>query len=266
MPPSQEIGTDTRRKPSKAAMPKRKRHEEVAEHIELLVLSHRIGIGGRLPSERELMERFGVGRSTVREALFKLNRMGLVQLAPGSQARITRPTAELIVNELAGAARHFLAALDGMKHFQHARQLFEVGLAREAASRASDEGIKALEEALEANCRSIGDQTRFVETDLEFHFVLARIANNPIFTSLMTALGEWLGTQRAVSAQGGATQSDAYAQHASIFKAIAKRDPERAGRAMQIHLEAVAEWYWHAIAKCGSSESSAVPSKSYSRD
>ena len=91
-------------------MPKRKRHEEVAEHIELLVLSHRIGIGSRLPSERELMERFGVGRSTVREALFKLNRMGLVQLAPGSQARITRPTAELIVNELAGAARHFLAA------------------------------------------------------------------------------------------------------------------------------------------------------------
>ena len=82
MPPSQEIGTDTRRKPSKAAMPKRKRHEEVAEHIELLVLSHRIGIGSRLPSERELMERFGVGRSTVREALFKLNRMGLVQLAP----------------------------------------------------------------------------------------------------------------------------------------------------------------------------------------
>ena len=247
-------------------MPRRKRHEEVVEHIELLVLSDRIGIGGRLPSERELMERFGVGRSTVREALFKLNRMGLVELAPGSPARITTPTAELIVSELAGAARHFLAVPEGTKHFQQARQLFEVGLAREAASRASDEGIKMLEEALKANRGSIGEQTRFVETDLEFHFVLARIANNPIFTSLMTALGEWLGKQRAVSAQGGATQSEAYAQHASIFEAISKRDPERAGRAMQTHLEAVAQWYWRAVADAGSTESGAVHSKPSFKD
>ena len=234
--------------PAKGVVLKRKRHEEIAEHIELLVLSDRIGVGGRLPSERELMERFGVGRSTVREALFKLNRMGLVELAAGSPARITRPTAELIVNELSGVARHFLAAADGMEHFQHARQLFEVALAREAASRASDDGVKQLAEALDANRASIGDQPRFVETDLEFHFALARIANNPIFTSLMTAVGTWLGKQRVVSAQGGATQSDAYAQHEAIFEAIANRDPERAGRAMQIHLEAVAEWYWRALA------------------
>ena len=66
MPPSQQIRRTRQRNPSKAPVPRRKRHEEVVEHIELLVLSDRIGIGGRLPSERELMERFGVGRSTVR--------------------------------------------------------------------------------------------------------------------------------------------------------------------------------------------------------
>ena len=57
------------------AAPMRKRHEEIVEHIEWLVLSDRIGSGNQLPSERRLMERFGVGRSTVREALFKLSRM-----------------------------------------------------------------------------------------------------------------------------------------------------------------------------------------------
>lgn len=243
MPASHRVRASKPMRAPISCVPKRKRHEEVVEHIELLVLSDRIGIGGRLPSERELMERFGVGRSTVREALFKLNRMGLVEMAPGLPARITRPTAGLIVNELAGAARHFLAVPEGMKHFQHARQLFEIGLAREAAAHAPDEGIKLLARALKENRNSIGDQARFVDTDLEFHFVLARITGNPIFTSLMTAVSEWLGKQRAISAQGGATQSEAYAQHASIFQAIFKRDPERAGRAMQTHLEAVAKWY-----------------------
>ena len=126
MATSQRVDRKARDQLAKAATRKRKRkrHEEIAEHIELLVLSDRIGLGGRLPSERELMERFGVGRSTVREALFKLNRMGLVELTAGAPARITRPTAELILNELAGVARHFLASPEGMKHFQHARLLF----------------------------------------------------------------------------------------------------------------------------------------------
>ena len=55
----------------------------------------------------------------------------------------------------------------------------------------------------------------------------------------MAALGEWLGKQRAISAQGGATQSTAYAEHVAIFEAIAQRDAERAGRAMHSHLESV---------------------------
>lgn len=70
----------------------------------------------------------------------------------------------------------------------------------------------------------------------------------------MTALGEWLGKQRAMSARGGATQSAAYARHAAIFEAVVERDPERAGRAMQSHLEAVADQYWCAIANGGGSE------------
>jgi GntR family transcriptional repressor for pyruvate dehydrogenase complex len=254
MATSQRVDRTPRGQLAKGATPKRKRHEEIAEHIELLVLSDRIGLGGRLPSERELMGRFGVGRSTVREALFKLNRMGLVELTAGAPARITRPTAELILNELAGVARHFLGSPEGMKHFQHARLLFEVALAREAASRIDDEGLGILSDALEANHRSIGDQARFVETDLEFHLALAGIANNPVFTSLMTAVGEWLGKQRAVSAQGGATQSAAYAEHAAIFEAISQRDPDRAGRAMQRHLEAVAEQYWRAGANADGSK------------
>jgi GntR family transcriptional repressor for pyruvate dehydrogenase complex len=238
-----ELNPRARKSPAR----RRKRYEEIAEHIELQILSDRLGEGGRLPSERELMERFGVGRSTVREALFSLQRMGLVEVMSGAPARITRPTADSIIGALAGAARHFLATPIGVRHFQHARLLFEVGLARDAASRADDTKIARLAAALDANRRSIGDQTSFLQTDLDFHFTLAEISGNPIFTSVNVALNDWLGKQREMSVRGGATQSSAYAQHAAIFDAIAARDPIRAQQTVEAHLTTVARQYWTGV-------------------
>jgi GntR family transcriptional repressor for pyruvate dehydrogenase complex len=222
----------------------RKRYEEIAEHVELQILSDRLGEGGRLPSERELMEQFGVGRSTVREALFSLQRMGLVEVTSGAPARITRPTAESIIEALAGAARHFLATPVGVRHFQHARLLFEVALVRDVAMQADDAKIAKLATALDANRRSIGHQTDFLQTDFDFHKTLAEITENPILTSVNVALNDWLGKQREMSVRGGAKQSNAYAQHAAIFDAIAARDPLRAQQAMEAHLTTVARQYW----------------------
>jgi DNA-binding FadR family transcriptional regulator len=227
--------------------PRRKRHEEIAEHIELQIITDRIAVGDSRPSERDLMDQFGVGRSTVREALFRLQRMGLVTLRQGAPARAARPTTEGMVGELDGAARHFLSTPDGVRHFQHARLLFEVSLARDAALHADDEKLARLAEALSANRRAIGDQPRFVQTDLDFHFTLAQIAGNPIFTALIRALGDWLGKQRALSAQGGATQHDVYTQHAAIVDAITARDPVRAAQAMDDHLTKVTRLYWRAV-------------------
>jgi GntR family transcriptional repressor for pyruvate dehydrogenase complex len=230
------------------ARPRRKRYEEIAEHLELSILSDRIAVGSRLPSERDLMEQFGVGRSTVREALFRLQRMGLITLSQGAPARAARPTAEAMVSELSGAARHFLSIPDGVRHFQHARTMFEVSLAREAALRADDTKLARLSEALAANRAAIGNQERFIQTDLDFHATLARMTGNPIFTALTQALAEWLGKQREVSARGGATQMDVYEQHAAIYDAIAARDAVRAQQAMEDHLRQVARRYWRAMA------------------
>jgi len=234
-------------RPRRPSARRRKRYDEIAEHIELQILSDRLGEGRRLPSERELMEHFGVGRSTVREALFSLQRMGLVEVMSGVPARVTVPTAKSIISALAGAARHFLATPNGMRNFQHARLLFEVGLARDAALRADDVKIARLSAALDANRRSIGNQDQFLQTDLDFHFTLAEVSENPIFTSVNVAVNEWLGKQREMSARGGATQSSAYAQHSAIYDAIAARDPIRAQLAMEAHLTTVARQYWIAV-------------------
>src|SRR5512132_3084835 len=111
-----------------APVRKRKLYEEIVERLETLMLDGSLAPGEQLPSERELMTTFQVGRTAVREALFALNRMGLISLQNGERAVVTRPTASALLDELSPSIRHMLQAPEGIQHFQDARTLFEVAL------------------------------------------------------------------------------------------------------------------------------------------
>lgn len=225
---------------------RRKRYEEVAEHIELLIFSGKLPVGRKIPSERELMSAFGVGRSTVREALFTLQRKGLLSARGGAAAQVARPTADTLIEEVSGAARHMLNRPDGMRQLQSARKLFEVGLAREAALHASADDLIQLQAALDAN-GAASDLAEFQRTDMLFHYTLALIAHNPVFTSFHHALSSWLAEQRAVSALAGATRTEMFEQHRAIYNGIAAREVLQAQAAMERHLDNVAIYYWRAM-------------------
>ena len=192
-----------------------------------------------------MMAHFGVGRPAIREALFALQRMGLVVVANGERPRVSSPTTKTLLGELAGAARSMLAKPEGMRAFQQARALFESALAEEAARLATLDDILALEKALAANKDSIGDDARFMRTDVAFHFAVATIPRNPIYVALHEAIVEWLVDQRSVSLRRPGTDRLAYpiASRASI-EAIEARDPVAAGRAMRGHLDEIAGRYW----------------------
>lgn len=224
----------------------RKKFEEISDHLELMIFAGRLSQGDKLPSERELMAQFGAGRSSVREAIFSLQRKGLVSVRAGTQARITRPTANSLVNDLTGAVRHLLARPEGVRDLQNARLLLEVGLARNAALAATSEDIAALKHALEEN-RAAKSHEDFSRTDMMFHYTLARISRNEIFSALNSALTEWLAEQRKISALSGVTFDDVYSQHDAIFRAIADRNAIAAQEAMEIHLTAVARNYWRKL-------------------
>src|SRR4051812_36088041 len=108
---------------------KRRLSEDVADHLEVMIRDGEFAEDSRLPSERELMRRFGVGRPSVREALLHLSKMGLVEVGSGERARVTSPTPQFVIDALAGPARHLIAAPGGIQNFQNARIFFEVGLA-----------------------------------------------------------------------------------------------------------------------------------------
>jgi DNA-binding FadR family transcriptional regulator len=225
---------------------RRKLYEEIVEQIERLMLEGRLTPGDQLPSERELMSRFQVGRTAVREALFALNRMGLVSLQNGERAMVTLPTPRILLNELSGSVRHMLSAADGVRNFQHARALFETALVRDAAANASDEDIARLEAALERNRESLGDAEAFIASDVAFHYVLAEMPRNPIFTALHAAIAEWLQEQRATSVHEHGSPDAAFSAHRRIFLAVQARDVDEAERAMRDHLAEVSRFYWQA--------------------
>lgn len=223
---------------------RRRLYEEVAAKLEAEICSGLYRVGDALPSERELMGRFGVGRPAVREALFSLQKLGLIAIRHGGRARITQPTRQIVVDALSGAARHLLSEADGVRQFQQARAFFEVGLARVAAECAEPSDISALERALAANRDALGDLGAFERTDVEFHHAIAQIARNPIFEAIHQAMFGWLTEQRHITLGAARQQELAYRAHQQILAAIRDRNPDRAERMMRDHLQQVAKTYW----------------------
>lgn len=222
----------------------KKLYEQVAERIAEAIRSKQYAPGDQLPSERELMELLGVGRPAVREALFALQRMGLVEVRSGTRARVTEPTADRLISELSEAAKLFLVTDAGPRHFQDARASLEISLVRHAALHATPQDLRNLKEALRVNERAIGDREAFAKTDVGFHFVLAEIRRNPIFEAMYQAIAQWLTEQRTTALLSPGEENIAFAAHKTIYDGVASGDPDRAERAMVEHLAQVVDAYW----------------------
>ncbi|NUU66963.1 transcriptional regulator NanR [Enterobacteriaceae bacterium BIT-l23] len=224
---------------------RKKLSDMVEEELEQMIRRREFSEGDPLPSERELMTMFDVGRPSVREALAALRRKGLVQINNGERARVSRPSADTIISELSGMAQDFLSQPGGIAHFEQLRLFFESSLVRYAASYASDDQIAELGKALEHNSQSLDDNARFIRSDIEFHRVLASIPGNPIFMAIHVALLDWLIAARPGVADEELHQhnSESYQQHIRIYNAICDRSPDAADRALQEHLTSVfATW------------------------
>ncbi|WP_431225092.1 transcriptional regulator NanR [Serratia sp. L9] len=234
---SPTIGSALRSRP----LARVKLSQMVEEELEQMIRRREFSEGEQLPSERELMTFFNVGRPSVREALAALKRKGLVQINNGERARVSRPSADTIIGELSGMAKDFLAHPDGITHFEQLRLFFESSLVRHAAEHATDEQIERLAKALELNSQSLDNNALFIRSDIEFHRVLAEIPGNPIFMAIHVALLDWLIAARPeVQAKELHEHNDlSYQQHIEIVNAIRNRDPNAADSALRAHLESV---------------------------
>ncbi|MCG8360593.1 MAG: transcriptional regulator NanR [Kiloniellales bacterium] len=216
---------------------RRKLYQEVLDRLVEQISGGAYAPGDQLPSERELMAAFGVGRPAIREALQSLDRMGIITISHGERARVAAPDAGTVIEQVAATARHMLlTSPEGLDHLKEARLFFEVGMVRIAAAKATDDDIARLRARLDDHVASLEDLGRFLEMDKLFHREIAAISGNPIYTAVSQAVFEWLEEFHVELVRLPGAEQITLEEHSAIFEAIAARDPDAAARAMERHL------------------------------
>lgn len=222
---------------------RRKLSHEVQERLLVRITSGELAAGQHLPSERDLMALYQVGRPAVREAMQALERMGLIAITHGERARIVAPSARTIIDQIGHTARHLLATSPtSLEQLKEARLFFEVGVVRMAAERASAEDIERLqlclhEHRLAADAVAVpAHMDEFLHKDMAFHRQIAAISGNAIYVALSQAMLEWLAEFHSGLVRLHGAEQLTIDEHEAIFAAIAARDGDRAAAAMTRHL------------------------------
>jgi len=161
--------------------------EIVVEQILKQLQSGEITTGARLPSQRALAQSFGVGRSSMREALNALAVMGYLDVQQGRGTFIAQqlPDANPSISKLQAALKAG-SLLDVIE----LRETLECKAAELAAERSDSRHLRRLEQALRDMEESQGDYRRFLQADVEFHITLAEATTNQIFSEIVRFLLE----------------------------------------------------------------------------
>ena len=142
---------------------RRKLSDEVFDRLERMITSGELKPGDEMPSERVLMERFGVGRPAIREAMQSLAAMGLVNISHGERAKVLKLTAQSIFRQVDLTAKIMLSqSNDSLENLKSARIFFERGMAREAAQRATSGDIDELKTIINQQRQALGDAEDFI--------------------------------------------------------------------------------------------------------
>lgn len=219
------------------AIPRRKLSDEVTERLLEKIRTGEFAEGERLPSERQLMDLFGVGRPTIRESLQHLERMGLISITHGERASVRPISAQTVIGQVGAITRHLLSSSPRtLEDLKEARLFFEVGMVRIAAERATAADIASIRQALADHESALAAPATFLDRDMGFHRAIAAVARNPIYTALSEAMFGWLAAFHTELVRASGAENLTLDEHRRIVERIAAHDVEGAARAMTAHL------------------------------
>lgn len=197
--------------------------------------------GDKLPSVVELSERFGVGRSTIREALSALKAMGWLDIRQGGgtyvKALVSSATADSALAEWIANAQSLLQLVE-------VRRVLETGIASLAARNRTEADAEALRNAVKRMAQVIADERAGEQADTAFHMLLAESTHNPLLIELIRSLSDKLQRSmrdtRTLWFYADRHSAEALLEeHADIADAVADRDERLAAERMDRHLTKV---------------------------
>jgi GntR family transcriptional repressor for pyruvate dehydrogenase complex len=215
--------------------------EVIVEQVRLLMRQGQLSAGDRLPSERELCQRFGVSRVTVREALRMLEANGLVEIRVGARggAFVTAPTSRLVGEGIADLIS--LATLTAVE-VTEARMVFELGIVSMVCERATAEDVAALYEICDRSSAALQGDDYPLDLSAEWHARYARSSHNRAVSMLVESLhGPLLMSLERAREAAPLHGRRGVQEHRTLVDAIAARDVAKATRVMSTHLDRTAK-------------------------
>lgn len=209
----------------------------IAEQIKALITEGVFPPGSRLPGERELAERFGVSRVTVREAEIALQALGYINIKTGSGVYVLDP------KDPKNGALPDISAFE----LTEARLLFEAEAAALAARHIGDETLDHLGDLIETMSDSDPQNKEYAkQADREFHLTIAEASGNAAVQYIVETLWRMrteLPKVRDVHASICAHEDvdDLRREHETVLGALRDRDPSAARDAMQKHFRSLLE-------------------------
>jgi GntR family transcriptional repressor for pyruvate dehydrogenase complex len=215
--------------------------EQLADALIVGIRDGQLQAGQRLPTEAALVQRFGVSRTVVREALSRLKTLGLLESRQGSGAFVRHPgqrEAERLVLAPDGSVAAVLQMVE-------VRRALEAESAALAAARCSAAGLGRIRRALQAIEQAVAAGGDGVAEDVAFHAAIAEAAGNPYLLATLAYLQQFLLDATRVTRAHEAGRADLAQQvrqeHAAIVEAIAAGDAEAARQAGARHMVQAAE-------------------------
>lgn len=212
-------------------------YETLAEDLRRQILDGHLHPGDRLPVEPDLSAKYGLSRSTVREALRVLSSEHLVETTRGVSGGtfVVHPNAAQIGQSLeVGLGLLAASAEFSVGQLIEVRELIEVPAAEFAATRASDAQLSALEATLLDPSHS--DPTQLASCNQAFHSLVIQAAGNPLLDVLAAPLFRVLSTRFARAEAPALFWEEVIADHREILGALQGRDSMRAASLTREHL------------------------------
>lgn len=208
----------------------------VAEELLALIVRGGFQPGQRLPAERVLSEQIGVSRTSLRDAIARLEVLGHLEARQGNGVYVREPSAAHLTQPFQGMLARTAQNVQDLLEF---RRMIEPEVAAHAAARATPEQVKVLLASIEAQQEAARQNVKLSHEDLQFHTLIAQMAGNEVVMGVLDTLrsllrdlrDQVLGDQPQLTIQ----------EHAAVAQAIARGSPAAARQAMLRHLISVRE-------------------------
>lgn len=223
---------------SAAPITRQKLSDQVFERLWDMIVSGELAPGDVIPSERVLMDKFGVGRPAVREALQSLANKGVITISHGERSRVNELTANIAVDQIEDIAKLLLSSEpSNLGHLKQVRKILEVGTVRIAAEHSNPGDIAKLRDIIERQESHLKNSKEFIKADIEFHTTIAIMTKNPLLQTVTQAMLTWLFEYYTPLLHWAGREDTTLLEHAELVGFIEAGNADGAANLMRNHLD-----------------------------